>query len=187
VKYRSRGGTKKVAFSGGVICITNRELHDGDLLDAFKSRVNTVNYDPTDAQLGALMLGAASVGVKGIAPDAAVTVARHLMAEMIRLGCRFDLRLFFNKALATYQQWKDDATESDWRDLVTATIEEHLVAVRHAEDMTPESRAARKAAEHELLRELQKTHPNRQERVREWMERTGKTERAYYRRLAEMQ
>ena len=31
-----------------------------------------------------------------------------------------------------YQQWKDGETESDWRDLVTASIEQHLVAVRHA-------------------------------------------------------
>lgn len=104
---------------------------------------------------------------------------------MLRLGCRFDLRLFLNKALPDYQQWKDDETESHWRTLVTASIAEHLVAVRH-EDERP-SRAERKQDEHALLREILREHPSREERLRMWTERTGKSERAFYRRLAEMQ
>jgi hypothetical protein len=187
VKYRRKGETVGTAFTGGVVCITNRELHDGDLLDAFKSRVNILNYDPADAHLGALMLTAAAAGTRDVPPPAATEVARYLIAEMLRLGCRFDLRLFFNKALASYRQWKDDMAESDWRDLTTASIEEPLVAVRHADESSPESRAERKAAEHELLKELIKAHARREDRVREWVERTGKSERAYYRRLAEMQ
>lgn len=187
VKYRRKGETARVAFRGGIICVSNRELHDGELLNAFKSRVNTLNYDPSDAQLGARMLESASAGVGSLPPDAAVGVARHVIAEMLRLGCRFDLRLFFNKAVPSYQQWKDDATESGWRDLVTASIEEHLVAVRHDDESAPESRADRKAAEHALLRELRASIATRDERVRAWVERTGKSERAYYRRLAELQ
>lgn len=186
VKYRRKGETARVAFSGGIICITNRELHDDELLNAFKSRVNTLNYDPGDAHLGARMLETASVGVGSLPPVAAIEVARYLIGEMLRLGCRFDLRLFFNKAVASYQQWKDDATESNWRDLVTASIEEHLVAVRHADESAPESRADRKAAEHALLRELMTAFEKRDDRVRAWVERTGKSERAFYRRLAEL-
>jgi hypothetical protein len=112
-------------------------------------------------------------------------VARFVIGEMLRLGCRFDLRLFVNKALPDYQQWKDDETESDWRDLVTASIEQHLVAVRHSEGQP--SREDRKEKEHAVLEEILREHATREERVRAWTSRTGKSERAFYRRLAEMQ
>ena len=68
---------------------------------------------------------------------------------MLRLSCRFDLRLLVNKAFPDYQQWKDGEAESDWRDLVTASIEEHLVAVRHSAE-SPLSREARKDEEHSI-------------------------------------
>jgi hypothetical protein len=185
VKYRRQGHHERVVFRGGLICISNRQLHDDELLGAFKSRVHTLNYDPSDAQLGALMLDIADRGWQQVTPAEARAVAQFVIAEMLRQGCRFDLRLFVNKALPDYQQWKDDETESDWRDLVAASIEEHLVAVRHA-DGRP-SRAERKEEEQAILREILQEHPTREERVRAWAERTGKSERAFYRRLAELQ
>jgi hypothetical protein len=108
-----------------------------------------------------------------------------VIGELLRLGSPFDLRLFVNKALPDYQQWKDDETESNWRDLVTASIEEHLVEVRHS-DGRP-SRDERKEGEHAIVREIVQTHDARPDRVRAWTERTGKLERAFYRRLAELQ
>ena len=189
VKYRRQGREERVAFRGGLICISNRELHDDEMLGAFKSRVHTLNYDPTDTQLGALMLDLAEcgshIGRSEVGPEEACLVAHFLIGEMLRLACRFDLRLFVNKALPDYQQWKDDETESDWRDLVTASIEEQLVAVRHA-DKRP-SRAERKQDEQAVLRDILQEHETREERVRAWSQRTGKSERAFYRRLAEMQ
>jgi hypothetical protein len=190
VKYRRQGQEQRAVFRGGVVCVSNRELHDDELLGAFKSRVHTLNYDPSDAQLGALMLeiagrGWPAGGTPSVRPEEARAVAGFVIGELLRLGCRFDLRLFVDKALPDYQQWKDDETESDWRDLVTASAEEHLVAVRHP-DARP-SRADRKEEEHALVRDILREHPTRERRVRAWTERTGKSERAFYRRLAEMQ
>jgi hypothetical protein len=191
VKYRRQGCEQRAVFRSGIVCISNRELHDDELLGAFKSRVHTINYDPTDAQLGALMLDIADQGWPAgsgnpeIDPDAARMVARHLIGELLRLSCRFDLRLLVNKAFPDFQQWKDGEAESDWRDLITASIEEHLVAVRHSAE-SPLSREARKAEEHLILREIIQEHPSRDERVRAWIKRTGKSERAFYRRFAEM-
>ena len=68
---------------------------------------------------------------------------------------------------------------------MTASIEEHLVAVRHA-DGRP-SRVERKQDEHALLLHILREHDTWEERVRVWTERTGKSESAFYRRLAEMQ
>lgn len=191
VKYRRQGREERAVFRGGIVCISNRELHDDELLGAFKSRVHTLNYDPTDAQLGALMLDIADRGWPcgsanpEVTPESARMVAHYLIGEMLRLSCRFDLRLLVNKAFPDYQQWKDGEAESDWRDLITASIEEHLVAVRHAEE-PPVSREERKSEEHSILQEIMRLHPSREERVRVWIERTGKSERAFYRRLAEM-
>jgi hypothetical protein len=100
-------------------------------------------------------------------------------------GGRLDLRLFVNKALPAFQLWKDDETESDCHDLITAAFAEHLVAVRQADERG--SRAERKENERGILQEILLKHATRVERVREWTERTGKSERAFYRRLAEMQ
>jgi hypothetical protein len=189
VKYGRLDHEQQVLFCGGIICISNRELHDDELLGAFKSRVNTLNYDPPDAQLGALMLGIAELGWphagrQEISPAEAREVAHFVIGEMLRLGCRFDLRLFVNKALPVYQQWKDEETESHWRDLVTASIEEQLVSIRHPDERPP--RAARKQAEHAVLRDILRENETREERLRAWTERTGKSERCYYRRLAEI-
>jgi hypothetical protein len=98
--------------------------------------------------------------------------------------CRFDLRLLVGKALPDYQQWKDGEAESNWRDLITASIEEHLVAIRHAEE-SPVSREARKVEEQAIALEIVSNYPSRDERLRVWIERTGKSERAFYLRLAE--
>jgi hypothetical protein len=184
VKYRRKEEEVRVPFRGGIICISNRELHDDDLLGAFKSRVHTLNYDPSDAQLGALMLDLAERGSLPVPPSEAGEVARFVIEGMLRQGCRFDMRLFVNKAIPDYVQWKDDETESDWRDLVTASIEEHLVAVRHAGEQP--SRAERKEEEHAIIRQIEKEHPPGEARVRAWSERTGKSARAFYRRLAEL-
>jgi hypothetical protein len=104
---------------------------------------------------------------------------------MLRPTCRIDLRLLVNKAFPLYRQWKDGEAESDWRDLITASIEEHPVAVRHSAE-SPRSREARKVDERSVLKEIMRNHSSWDERVRAWIKRTGKSERAFYRRLAEM-
>jgi hypothetical protein len=191
VKYRRQGSELSANFRGGIVCISNRQLHDDDVLGAFKSRVHTLNYDPSDAQLGALMLDLADRGWPGgsatpaIPRDVAREVAHYLIAEMLRLSCPFDLRLLVNKAFPDYQQWKDGEAESDWRDLITAGIEEHLIAVRHAESSLM-SRDGRKEEEHAIVESIVRDYPSRDERVRAWTERTDKSERAFYRRLAEL-
>jgi hypothetical protein len=194
VKYKRKDREQRVCFRGGIICISNKELHDDDLLDAFKSRVHVLHYAPPDAQMGALMLDIASRGwsadgeVVTVTPGEAVRVTEYVLGEALRLGCRLDLRLLTNKAFPDYQQWKDGESESDWRDLVTASIEQHLFAPRHGEEGGPIDRQARLEEERRIAREVAREHKTREGRVKAWAERTGgKSERAFYRRLAESQ
>jgi hypothetical protein len=110
VKYCRQGREERAVFRGGIVCISNQKLHDHELLGAFQSRVHTLNYDPTDAQLGALMLNIADRGCPAgcanleIKPETAHTVAHYLITEMLRFSCAFDLRLLVNKAFPSYQQ-----------------------------------------------------------------------------------
>ena len=90
MKYRRQGSEIRAVFRGGIVCISNKELHDDELLGAFKSRVHTLNYDPTDAQLGALMLDIADRGWPfdssnpEINPESARTVTHYLIGEMLQ-------------------------------------------------------------------------------------------------------
>jgi hypothetical protein len=189
VTYHRECSEYNATFRGGVVCISNQI--DDEMRGAFKSRVHTLNYDPSDAQLGALMLDIADRGwprgspTPEIPPDAAREVTHYLIQELLRFSCPFDLRMLVNKAFPAYQQWKDGEAESDWRDLITAGIEEHPIAVRHAES-SPMSREGRKEEEHAIVESIVHEYPSRDDRVRAWTERTGKSERAFYRRLAEM-
>jgi hypothetical protein len=85
------------------------------------------------------------------------------------------VRVLVNKAFPDNQQWNDGDAESDWRNLITASIVELLVAVRHSAE-TPPSREARKVEEHSTLQEIIRDHPSRDERVRARIKRSGKSE-----------
>ena len=60
VTYGRQGQYTPVRFTGGIIIISNLELHATPLMEALKSRVHYLNYDPTDEQIAALMRAIAS-------------------------------------------------------------------------------------------------------------------------------
>jgi hypothetical protein len=181
VTYRRHEEVRKAPFRGGITCISNKELHGDEVLEAFKSRVHVINYDPADAEMGARILEIAETGrlsnAHGVGPEERLEVARFVIGEMLRVGCRFELRLFVAKAMPIYRQWKAYRTESHWRDLVSASVEEHLVEMRH----TP-TRAEEMAADRDLVRALKREQLTRRDQIDAWVRLTGKSERAWYRR-----
>ena len=80
-----------------------------------------------------------------------------------------------------------DVAAADDKGGHAARIDHAALERRHADESAAESRADRKAGEYALLRELMTSFPRREDRIRAWVEQTGKSERAFYRRLAEMQ
>ena len=99
----------------------------------------------------------------GVGPGERLEVARFVMGEMLRVGCRFDLRLFVAKAMPLYLQWKGGRDKFDWRDLVTASVEQHLVEMRHAP-----TRCARKEWLPDLLalvQAIQREYPTCREQI----------------------
>ena len=82
------------------------ELHAAPLLEALKSRVHYLRYDPTDEQIAALMRKSLpKVALKPkLSPEECRQVAEFLIAESQRIGCRLDIRLLVEKALPDYAQ-----------------------------------------------------------------------------------
>lgn len=190
VRYRRQGKDATVRFSGGIVMVSNLELHDSPVLEALKSRVHVLRYDPTDEQVAALMRRIASKGWPAAAPRVpageCLEVAEFLIAESGRLGVRLDLRMLLDKSLPDYVQWKEDNAETHWRDLVATTLEERLGELKHTPPPRPKSREERLEDERQVVRELAAAHRTRAEQLAAWKQRTGQAERRFDRRLREV-
>ena len=126
VKYRRQGRDATVRFTGGIILISNLELHAAPLLEALKSRVHYLRYDPTDEQIAAMIVAKsvprADTRPK-FSPKDCLEVTDFLIAESRKLGCRLDIRLLVDKAFPDFAQYRNRNTETHWKDLVLATLE----------------------------------------------------------------
>ena len=188
IKYKRQGRDETIRFTGGIIAISNLELHREPVLAALKSRVNYLKYDPTDQQLEAMMMDVAKKGWMAPAgemkPTECLEVAEFLIIESHRLKVRLDMRNLVDKAFPDYLQHRTGCSEAHWKDLIQTTLEEQLVDLKHTSELN--SRDATKRWEQMLVRSIVREHQDRQPRVAKWTELTGKSERAFYRRLVEI-
>ena len=188
VKYKRRGLEETIRFTGGILAISNLELHAEPVMEALKSRVNYLKYDPTAQQIEAMMLEIASKGwttpVGTMTPDECREVAEFLIAESHRLSVRPDMRNLVDKAFPDYLQCRTKMAETHWKDLIRTTLEEQLVELKHTPELV--SRDATKRREQIIARSISNEYPDRVSRLMKWQEVTGKSERAFYRRLEEI-
>lgn len=193
VRYRRQGKDAVVRFTGGIVLVSNLELSDSPVMEALKSRVHVLRYEPTDAQVAALMRHIASQGWhKG---DANVTqpecleVAEFLLRESGVRGIPPDIRLLVDKSLPDYLQWSRGETETHWKDLVLTSLEERLGELRHTPALRAGTREGRLEEERQVVREILAAHGSREERLAAWRSRMGEgvSERRFYRRLEEIQ
>lgn len=188
VKYRRQGHDQTVRFTGGIIAISNLELHSQPLLEALKSRVHYLKYSPTDEQIAALMMEVAKKGWPSddqkLTTDECREVATFLIAESQRINVRLDMRMLVDKAFPDFLQHRDGDCEAHWKDLIRTSLEEQMVELTHTK-AEESSRQACKEQEQEIVREIMATLSDRHQQLAEWTARTGKSERAFYRRLKE--
>ncbi len=189
VRYHRQGTGEVVYFSGSIVSISNLELHAQPLLQALKSRVPYLSYDPSEAQMAALMR---SVAVRGwqsdrgeLSPSECAEVAEHLIAESVRLNVRLDLRLLVDKAFPDYLQYRERDAHTHWRDLVTTTLQERLVELTHTASTPLPRQRVRLAAEARTALEIREEFASPSEQLAEWEARTGKGRRNFYRRLGD--
>jgi hypothetical protein len=168
-------------FTGSIIVTSNRPLDDLPELRALGTRINPVHLACTNHEIAALMRKVALDGYRhrgeSLGPQACLEVAEFLIDHCLRDNRNLDMRLLVN-GLADRLQHEAGETECHWHDLLRCRLLERAVPAK-------ESREARKLREQEIAREI-KDLP-REERLRAWQERTGKSEPALYRRLAELE
>jgi hypothetical protein len=189
IKYRRQGCEATVHFTGGIIMISNLELHQGPVLDALKSRVHCLRYSPSDEDVAAMMRAIAAngwpAGNPKLAPEECREVADFLISESLRIGCHLDLRLLVDKSFPDYLQHQNGDAETHWKDLISTTLQEQLVDLKHTA-LAKASRMETKEREHCVVRELLAQYTTKEERIAAWQTETGKSERAFYRRLEEI-
>jgi hypothetical protein len=187
VKYRRQGREETVHFTGGIILISNLELHPSPLIDALKSRVHYLRYEPSEEQSTALIREIASRGraKPKMSPDECHEVAEFLIFESQRLGCRLDIRLLVDKALPDFVQYRNHNTETHWKDLVLATLEAQVLSLQFTRGPSATRRMV-KDKEQQIVRAIVSAYGTKTERIAAWQEQTQKSERAFYRRLKEL-
>lgn len=189
IKYKRKASDQRIRFTGGIIAISNLELHGDGVLTALKSRVNYLKYDPTDEQMEAMIREVAAKGWTGkgeaMQSQECLQVADFLIAESHRLNIRLDMRNLVDKGYPDFLQHRNGHSETHWKDLIRTTLEEQLVDLQHtaAESGTREET---KRKEQMIAKTLAAEYPDRASRVAKWIELTGKTQRAMYRRLVEV-
>jgi hypothetical protein len=189
--YKRQGRERKISFTGGLICISNLDLHQGGLIQALKIRMHYLRHDPTDDQIAALMRHIACRGWQGkearLTPVECLEVAEFLIAESKRLNSRLDIRHLVEKAFPDFLQHRDGDAESHWKDLVTTTLEEAVVELRHSLP-NRQGRNEELEAEYRIVRAILAEFQSPTDRLAAWEERTHgqKSSRAFYRRSQEL-
>lgn len=71
-----------------------------------------------------------------------------------------------------------------WRDLLASELEQQLVEIKH--EQRDISRAEQIELERRIARDIHQGFTGRDERVKQWREKTGKSQAALYRRFDEL-
>ncbi|HSZ54135.1 MAG TPA: hypothetical protein VK797_00630 [Tepidisphaeraceae bacterium] len=186
ITYHRRNLEERVYFSGGLIAISNKQLHADDVMDAIKSRTKPLKWDPTQVQMAAMMRQAVKDGWRrsgtALTPEECRQVVDFVVCQSKRFNVPLDLRLLFDGALPDFAASKAGEHEADWRDHTTMAIREQVRQLEFSPP--PKTRAEQIALEQKIAERIRAAHNTRPEQVEAWRKQTGKSERAFDRRSA---
>ncbi len=176
----------EVLFTGGVILICNTPFTDRPEIQALRTRVPSMQLQPGDNELRAMMR---KIAIDGFVHEGhkleyreCNEVCNYLINESTALHRPLDLRLFIN-ALRDYLQWQEGYAKVHWHDLVAARLRPRLASFK--EHVSRVSREEQMQREREIAHEIAAMLEDREDRITAWRERTGKSQAAFYRRLGE--
>jgi hypothetical protein len=176
-----------IIFTGGIIMVANRPLDDLPELQALKTRIACMQLRATDGELTALMR---SVALKGfehqgrvLSPAEGWQICEFIVEQSRSLHRALDMRLLVN-GFMDYLAWQEGDAGCHWKDMVATRLKERPITFAVRPDLG--TRADRRLRELAIAREIVETTTNRHERLRLWVEWTGKSEPTLYRRLAEI-
>lgn len=182
VTYVSNNDQRTVQFSGGIIAISNMPLRRDPVLNALKSRVIPLEFEPTDEQIAAFMRHLAKKGLAHVKPAGCNEVVEYIIAESKTCDQRLDLR-HLTKALRDYRQHRDGPTRTAWRDLVRSSLRQQIVPNE------PTFAEMQKEKHRKIASELQRKYPgwhDKPSRDKEWTARTKTSPATFYRRIQAM-
>jgi hypothetical protein len=189
IRYQRRGKCETVKFTGGVIALSNLRLHDNDdVMLALKSRTKPLCWEPSDAQLEAMMRDAVTEGwerdgVK-VTPEECHQVIDFIVESCHHFGVSLDLRMLFDSALPDFAASKVGEHEVDWRDHTLMSIREQVRRLKYSNP--PMSRTDQKEIEQKIAERIRASYNTRREQVEAWQRETNKSERAFDRRITDM-
>lgn len=186
VRYKTAKEDRIVFFSGGIICISNLPLagHNHEVLHALRDRVNVIGYEPSDDQMIAQITAIASTGPRGLTLKEGHLVADFLINESKLRDIRPSVRLYMDKAIVDFRLWKSGKSETHWQDLIRSTLQQQTVELTH--EVRDLSRAESIEAERRIAHSVYLQNDGRKERIAAWMEKTGKGQSSFYRRVDEL-
>jgi hypothetical protein len=168
----------RFVFTGGIILVANRPLEDQPELAALGTRIPVLRLVATSDEVAARMRSVARKGFRfgrdAVTPKQCLEVAEYVIGRMRSLARPLDMRVYVN-GVRDYLQHKAGHSDTDWRDLIETGLRRTTVL--------RESRSDVIAREASIALELSRMDVSPDERMGLWKERTGKNERAYYRRL----
>jgi hypothetical protein len=174
-------------FTGGVIMLANLPLHDLPQLDAIRTRIAYMHLEVSDREMRALMRKVASCGYQSegrrVEPAVCQEICERLIRQSLDMHRVLDMRLLVN-CLEDRLQWEEADSGCHWTDLVDSRIRERPTYFRGP--VTMAAPVDRKRQELAVVREIVAATGDRQERLRIWQERTGKSEQTLYRRIAQI-
>ena len=169
-------------FTGGIIILSNMPLGEIASLRALATRLNPAEFNPTEEEKQALMWKIAEGGKFGLSPATCEEVCDYLVFYAKNGAKPIDLRLLDN-AFNDRLMYDRGESLTHWKDMLVSRIDAQIVEPK----ITPRSRQARLMDERDVAKQLYDKYPDsREDRCREWKERVGKSERALYRRAAEL-
>ena len=178
-KFKQRDSFK---FLGGIIILSNLPLGEISTLKALATRLNPAEFNPTEGEKRSLMLKIAEGGKFDLQSDSCEEVCEYLIYYANLAGKPLDLRLLDN-ALKDRLMYDRGDCRTHWKDLVASRIDAQIIEPR----LKPRTRSERILDERSIAKEVYDKFPDsRESRSKEWQDRTGKSERALYRRAGEL-
>jgi hypothetical protein len=162
-------------FTGGIIVLSNRDLSDCcPELRALKSRVQSQELDLTNLEMLVLMKVLCQQGhIYGphyLTPEECWEIACHIIDRLESLQRKLDLRLLLN-GFKDRMQWQSGNSQTHWKDLLEARMEERVIYRGRDEQKAEQSRIAFEIHQQKLPLK---------EKMKLWKEKTGLEQAAFY-------
>jgi hypothetical protein len=204
--------TGKIIFDSNVPIVSSRSRR---VLEAVEDRLRIHHFDPTNAELAAVMRYLATLSGDSsrstyscirlkdkdlkyweqTSPKERLSVADHIIGEASKTKTSMSLRMF-RDTLKYYVDQRKHEYQTDWRDVVAKELVQHDTTFRFSKPLSAkdERLASERAALAERLEDVEfmrgyfgdVTRRYKHEIIDEWCIATGQNDRQFRRRLAEL-